>query len=396
MNKPAGFNKFWILIFVSLIVLGGIGFALNMALDYMRPASDIESELKKAKAMLREGFDRNKTLAKENEELNKKMADTLLKTEDKEAEAESLRKQLQTQLEKIRTEGKDSEGDKGALRLFIQRSKQHQHLKSKSLGKINTLNQEIEELKRQVESGKKSTAELQDQLKRARLDLQGIQLKGSAVTARSGEASLSGDSGKKPAGAVKIPDEARGQSAEREADLREIDSLLAEIKSLKTKYASAPPAVVDQAKAVPQQSAVGPGEDTKKDRQIHRLTGELEKTKQQLNQDRSTFFYNLGVVYTQHGLYQDAAEMYRKALEINPDDASSHYNLAILYDEHLAQKDKAVRHYKSFIDLKPTSERRRDVEVWIRTAEMFLGNSRKDRADSARTSFENVFLTSAG
>lgn len=84
------------------------------------------------------------------------------------------------------------------------------------------------------------------------------------------------------------------------------------------------------------------------------------------NTEKVIYYYNLGVAYTQAGLYKKAADMYERALKINPKDAPSHYNLGILYDEYLHKMEKAIEHYRAFIANSQNEEKKKIVSDWIR------------------------------
>ena len=65
----------------------------------------------------------------------------------------------------------------------------------------------------------------------------------------------------------------------------------------------------------------------------------LEKAKM-LNNNVSSIYSNLGVIYAQEGNFSEAIENFLKAININPNDASAYKNLGMCYDS-IGNKEKA-------------------------------------------------------
>lgn len=125
-----------------------------------------------------------------------------------------------------------------------------------------------------------------------------------------------------------------------------------------------------------------------------RLEKELQSLEKERRKERSSYFYNLGVIYTRNGLFRKAEEMYQKALELDPADPQAHYNLAVIYDAHLAETKKAVQHYERFMKLSPDEKARRKVKLWIVEAkERKPGTPRRTAMESSRETIDRLFLT---
>lgn len=408
MNKPGLILK----IFGALAVAALAGFSLFSAVDMFRPKTGLEGELAKTKKMLRGGFDKNKNLVAENTAMSEKLLQLLQQADDKEKENESLRKQLEIQLGYMRRISTDKEKYPSFRRILEAEMRQHKRSVSqrrvavrpyreksdqleKNLAEQNKyiadleeqtellltqadgLRQEMEKLNKRLQQKEDQIAELQDQLD-------------FSLAAGTDEAQVSSQesaSEKFPTAAGSgAPSDVMRQEIAKEY-LGTIEDLVNRIKSLKAERDAMQSRLMDKPlKMSPQE----------KDKYILELRKELGEAKKQAAKDRLTFFYNLGVVYTNYGLYKEAAEVYEKALAIDASDASIHYNLAILYDEHLGRKADGIKHYEAFLLLKPDSQKTRDVEHWIYLAKRFLETNRKSRTESARAAFEHMFLTSGG
>lgn len=125
-----------------------------------------------------------------------------------------------------------------------------------------------------------------------------------------------------------------------------------------------------------------------------RLEKELQSLREERIGERSTYLYNLGVIYTRYGMFRKAVEMYQKALEFDLNDAQAHYNLAIIYDAHLGETKKAVQHYKRFMELSSDEKERSKVKLWIAEAEERKpGTPRRTAMESSRETIDRLFLT---
>ena len=63
---------------------------------------------------------------------------------------------------------------------------------------------------------------------------------------------------------------------------------------------------------------------------------------------------NLGILFKKKGQWENAIESYQKALAINPLHSETHYNMALLY-EQLENWELAISHYQQFIQLSSRS-----------------------------------------
>lgn len=130
-----------------------------------------------------------------------------------------------------------------------------------------------------------------------------------------------------------------------------------------------------------------------KERQIETLKRQNEELARRNVIDRATFLYNLGIIYTQQGLFKEASEAYEAALELQPHDASTHYNLGILYEEHFNNYPKAILHYEAFMRYSKDQKMLREVDEWIKINTGYKSGERRSRGQSARHAFEQLFLT---
>ena len=63
---------------------------------------------------------------------------------------------------------------------------------------------------------------------------------------------------------------------------------------------------------------------------------------------------NLGLVFLNKGLWDDAIAEFRKAIKLNPEIAEAHYNLGIALNKKGLTKD-AIKAYEGFIKYAPES-----------------------------------------
>lgn len=102
------------------------------------------------------------------------------------------------------------------------------------------------------------------------------------------------------------------------------------------------------------------------DTRILSLEAQLDKARSRLNSEAERYHYNLGVLYTQDKNYEDAVTEFKKALGYNPNSAQAHYNLGIIYDDYFKDKENARYHYRTFLDLQPTSDDAESVREWLK------------------------------
>jgi tetratricopeptide (TPR) repeat protein len=78
------------------------------------------------------------------------------------------------------------------------------------------------------------------------------------------------------------------------------------------------------------------------------------RTAIELNPDRATAYYNLGLLLAQDPVrVSEAAAAYRKAIELDPDNARYVYRLALLLHENLHDLEEAEVAYRQAIALAP-------------------------------------------
>lgn len=371
-------KKIILYISVAVISLGIIGLAAVTAVSSLSPKGAIEQELSQTKKMLRQGFDRNKELVNENEALSEKNINHLQQIDEKNRELDSLRKQLQGLMNQIKER-------EAAIPVEFQKE-------------INDLEKVIKEKDVQI-------AELEKKIKEPAASSPKISLPVATPLPSSNG----------PVPLKDISDEEVGKLRRQIAKeyLGTIEDLLAYIDRLKAGSETAseiasslddsepsrarhsePAAASMAAEESRDPSAASQSQDDAPPEDIHKLQTQLEEEKRLRKKDRATFYYNLGVVYSQYNLYSEASEVLKKAILLDPEDAASHYNLAILYDDHLDKKDKAVEHYEAYLKLAPDTKKRMEVENWIQHAKK-LAPRHGGRGRSARGAMEHMFLTHA-
>ena len=114
----------------------------------------------------------------------------------------------------------------------------------------------------------------------------------------------------------------------------------------------------------------------KRVRKAEKVATHLEETREELkkiaDKEKLDLHYNMGVIYTERGMYKEAKNEYLRALRLDPADADVHYNLAILYDDNLSDKKKAFKHYKKYVQLNPYATDVDIVRSWLLDIELSL------------------------
>ena len=84
--------------------------------------------------------------------------------------------------------------------------------------------------------------------------------------------------------------------------------------------------------------------------------GEIEDAKEEVrnNPDDAKAHYNLGVVYGESGMYQEAIESFKQVIRIDPDNANTHYNLGLAY-YNLGWNKAAIKSFKQAIKIQSYS-----------------------------------------
>lgn len=77
--------------------------------------------------------------------------------------------------------------------------------------------------------------------------------------------------------------------------------------------------------------------------------------------DRAKFHYNLGVAFSQAGMYDQAIFEYEEALKAQATNSDAHYNLALLYEKIKKDYPNAIKHYQLYLELRPDAADRQDV-----------------------------------
>jgi len=106
---------------------------------------------------------------------------------------------------------------------------------------------------------------------------------------------------------------------------------------------------------------------------MHKILQEAyNEIKETGDKDRRDMHYNVAVVYTREGRFEEAKEEYLKALKLDPNDADVHYNLGVLYDDYLDDKESAALHYRKYLLLKPHAADVDQVKDWLMKIEVTL------------------------
>ena len=109
------------------------------------------------------------------------------------------------------------------------------------------------------------------------------------------------------------------------------------------------------------------------------LVKEKEKLKRKmilvgntLKKERALYHYNLGVAYSQAKFYDEAIEEYEKSLKYGSLNADAHYNLGLLYENIKKVAQRAIEHYRKYLEIKPDSADKEEVEGWIKKLEAII------------------------
>lgn len=117
---------------------------------------------------------------------------------------------------------------------------------------------------------------------------------------------------------------------------------------------------------------IGKLEDSfKKKKQLYEtrilsLEAQLAKSKDRSGADAQRYHYNLGVLYTQNKDFDAAVTEFKACLSENPKNAQAHYNLGIIFDDYFKDKENARYHYRTFLELAPTSDDAESVKEWLK------------------------------
>ncbi len=75
-----------------------------------------------------------------------------------------------------------------------------------------------------------------------------------------------------------------------------------------------------------------------------------------------------GVKCVEAGKYDEALELYKKAVVLHPDSDSAYLQMALLYDEYLDDKTNAISAYRKYLKISENEINKRKVEKWIKEA----------------------------
>ncbi len=109
----------------------------------------------------------------------------------------------------------------------------------------------------------------------------------------------------------------------------------------------------------------GTGAGGKLETDVKRLEKKITELEKGSVKDKATFYYNLGVAYTQAKYYDEALDSYERSLKLDNSNAEAHYNLALIYKSVKGDPDKAIEHYRAYLRLKPDAPDKEEVEALI-------------------------------
>ncbi len=100
-------------------------------------------------------------------------------------------------------------------------------------------------------------------------------------------------------------------------------------------------------------------------RDLERYVSRREVEGKLVTTDNQDLHFNMAVMHTQTGMYQEAEDGFLQLLQLNPQAPDVHYNLGILYDKYLQDRQRAAKHYTRFVELAPQSKDADLVRVWL-------------------------------
>jgi Tfp pilus assembly protein PilF len=109
---------------------------------------------------------------------------------------------------------------------------------------------------------------------------------------------------------------------------------------------------------------------------LYAETQQLEKAEQYFNQAISVNKLNVNaynqyaIYWRKRGQFEQAEQLYLKALDVWPDYPAAHLNLGILYDLYMGALPPALEHYRLYQAL--LEEPSRQIQGWIMDAERRL------------------------
>ncbi|MCX5686545.1 MAG: tetratricopeptide repeat protein [Candidatus Omnitrophica bacterium] len=108
-----------------------------------------------------------------------------------------------------------------------------------------------------------------------------------------------------------------------------------------------------------------PEKESKMAEESKSLRKKIDSLDRKLKKERSTYYYNLGVAYTQAKYYEEAIRAYESSLKFDPNNADAHYNLALAYDTIRDDRQRAIYHYRAYLKLRPQAPDRDEIKAAI-------------------------------
>jgi len=135
-----------------------------------------------------------------------------------------------------------------------------------------------------------------------------------------------------------------------------------EISELKSKLGKVEPGLDNKASTAPILE-LSEGEKLKKaNLRIDSLKKRIATLELESVMNKSTYYYNLGAVYSEFGEYPRSAEAYNKSIQLDWTNADAHYNIAVILENVLYRPIEAVEHYERYLQLVPKSIERANIE----------------------------------
>ncbi len=228
---------------------------------------------------------------------------------------------------------------------------------------FQTMQRENAELKKQLQDLRVEHEKMGQELAACRQRLVGLAAERGALESR-----------------LKAAEEATGRAVKRadgaEAHGEQLAATLAELRKLLETQAGAVQSQNEQLALVAVEKQSLAAQASAAEKSSRQALAEAEAARQTAEQARQTAVratatrhFNQAVLLARAGQFLAAEAEYLKSLAALPDDPDTHYNLGILYDDKLRQPAKAIRHYRRFLEIKPTGAEAAEVRKWLTALE---------------------------
>lgn len=120
-------------------------------------------------------------------------------------------------------------------------------------------------------------------------------------------------------------------------------------------------------------------ENRRLQKQLESFPGDLSAMSAKMRKietENALLHYNLGVIYTEREMYEEAVTEFEKTLERKPDDPEAHYNLGIIYSQYLLDENKAIKHFTAYIKRSPNDKDADHARRYLFTRESYAGTTK--------------------